>query len=278
VTAPDAYVLAGHPVSHSRSPLIHARFAAQTGQHLTYGLLDIAPGQFAAGLARFRASGGCGLNVTLPHKEAAWSAADVLTDRARIAGAVNTIWWGGADGACHGDNTDGVGMMRDLEVNEGRAVEGLRVLLVGAGGAARGALGPLIEARPAEIVIANRSPARAEGLATNFRELGMVEAVAPGSLEGRSFDLVINATGAGLSGARPWLPDRVFAPGAWAYDMLYGPASVNYLEWARHSGAERCLDGVGMLVEQAAESFWRWRGVRPETPAAIEAIRALIAE
>ncbi|MFY9316217.1 MAG: shikimate dehydrogenase [Burkholderiales bacterium] len=263
----DRYAVIGHPVSHSKSPWIHAEFARQTGQDIDYGRIEAPLDGFARSVDAFRAAGGRGANVTLPFKEQAFAyCGGEASARARAAAAVNTLRFEGA--AVYGDNTDGVGLVTDLERNLGRAITGKRVLLMGAGGAARGVLQPLLERRPAALRIANRTVRRAEELARLF--MG-VQGVGFRELAGQSFDLVINATSAGLANEAPALPPGVFAPGAFAYDMLYG-RETPFLAMARAAGAA-ASDGLGMLVEQAAESFLLWRGVRPDTAPVLAALR-----
>ena len=268
---PGLYGLVGHPVSHSRSPFIHHRFAEQTGQRIEFLLIDVPPGKFEAALGRFRERGGRGLNVTLPYKGEAFDYADRLTDRARLAAAVNTLAWR-ENGEVLGDNTDGAGLIADLGSNLAVPLKDRRILLMGAGGAARGALGPLAAARPAAIVIANRSVPRAEGLAERFDGTVPVSASAYEDLDG-AFDLVINATSASLEGAVPPLPEGILGPETFCYDMMYQAGPTAFCAWATEHGAGGVADGVGMLVEQAAESFDLWRGVRPDTGPVLEEIR-----
>jgi shikimate dehydrogenase len=263
---PDRYAVIGHPVAHSKSPWIHAQFARATGEDLTYDAIDAPPAGFVAQVEKFRAAGGRGLNVTLPFKEQAFRYCAGTTARAAAAQAVNTLVLDRA--RAFGDNTDGVGLVRDLTANLGRGLAGAQVLLLGAGGAARGVLAPLAEAGAA-IVVANRTVARAQALAA--RVPGVV-ACGFDALAGRAFELVVNATSAGLSGELPRLPPGLFRPGALAYDMLYG-RDTEFLAMARAAGAA-ASDGLGMLVEQAAESFLVWRGVRPDTRAVLAALRA----
>lgn len=273
----DQYAVIGNPIAHSKSPQIHAAFAAQTGQRMQYGALLAPLDGFRATVAEFRSNGGRGLNVTVPFKLEAHALADALSQRAEAAGAVNTLRFD-AEGI-YGDNTDGAGLIRDLVHNLGQPVGGARVLLLGAGGAARGALLPLLDEHPASLLIANRTVARAEELvarfgaravATDFGCCGFAE------LSGRRFDLVINATAASLSDQAPPLPKDIYAPQALAYDMMYGCGDTPFLAAARKEGAARLADGLGMLVEQAAESFLLWRGVRPATAPVLEALRAQI--
>jgi shikimate dehydrogenase len=262
----DQYAVIGNPVAHSKSPWIHAEFARQTRQDLDYGRIEAPLDGFARAVDAFRAAGGRGANVTLPFKAEACRYATHLTARARAAQAVNTLRFEAAD--VLGDNTDGVGLVTDLERNLERAIEGKRVLLMGAGGAARGVVQPILERRPALLRIANRTAHRAQQLAGQFPN---VRGGSFQELAGAAFDLLINATSAGLAGEAPPLPPGVFAAGALGYDMVYG-RDTPFLALARAAGAAAC-DGSGMLVEQAAESFLLWRGVRPDTAPVLAALR-----
>lgn len=268
----DRYAVIGNPIEHSKSPQIHAAFAAQTGQDLEYGRLLGTPGRFAEEVREFFAAGGKGLNVTVPFKEEAWQLAEELSPRARMAKAVNTLL-PLPDGGIRGDNTDGVGLVRDLEQNQGARLDGWQLLLLGAGGAARGVLAPLFEARPAAITIANRTASRAEQLAEKLAELGPLTGIGLDRLEGRRFDLIVNATAAGLQDRVPEIPDELLNPGGWCYDMMYADQPTAFVRWGLAHGAEKSLDGLGMLVEQAAESFFLWRGVRPDTGPVIRSLR-----
>ena len=261
----------GHPIAHSQSPRIHALFAAQTHQSLEYQAILVEPGGFAAAAQTFRASGGKGLNVTIPFKQDAWVYADLLSARAERAGAVNTLIF--ETGGIRGDNTDGVGLVRDLTVNHRYPLAEKRILLLGAGGAARGVLPSLLAERPAQLVIANRTAEKALGLALRFNDLGRVSGCGFAELAERQFDLIINATSAGLGDAVPPLPDAVLAVEGWCYDLMYGREPTAFVRWGREHGAVQSLDGVGMLVEQAAESFRLWRGVSPETKPVIAVLR-----
>lgn len=268
---PDRYALFGHPVSHSPSPWVHARFAELTGQDMTYAAQDVAPGDFDRALAGFLAGGGLGLNVTLPHKLDAYRAAQRLTERAREAGAVNTLAMEQA--GLLGDNTDGAGLVKDLERNLGCPIRGRRVLIVGAGGAARGAVQALLGRGPALIAIANRTASKARDLARVFDGTGPVRGMGLGEAHG-PWELIVNATSASLSGQAPELPgDAVGAP-SFCYDMVYAAGPTAFLQWAERRGAAGLADGTGMLVEQAAESFELWRGVRPPTQPVLEELRA----
>ncbi len=269
----DRYAVIGHPIGHSKSPLIHGLFASATGQVMTYEAIDggTDEGGFARALADFRAAGGRGMNVTLPFKLQALAAADAASDDARLAGAANALAFDG--GRIEARNFDGIGLVRDIEVNLGVPLQGRRVLLLGAGGATRGAVRPIARAGAARIVIANRTADKAETLAVELApHLGGVPLVGCGlaalGTQG-AFDVVINATSASLGGQAPTVPPAAFAPGALAYDMVYGKGLTPFLRLARQAGCARLADGVGMLVEQAAEAFAAWRGVRPDTREAL---------
>ncbi len=268
---PARYAVMGNPIQHSKSPRIHALFARQTGQNIEYSAIQVDPGGLEQALGNFQASGGKGLNITVPFKRTAWELMDELSDRARLAGAVNTILF--RDDTRYGDNTDGVGLVRDLRENHGVTLAGRTILMLGAGGAARGVLGPLLAERPTRLVIANRTPGRARDLAEEFHSLGEVSGCGFPALEGERFHLVINATSASLAGELPPLPTDLLHEGACCYDMMYGAEPTPFLRWAREHGAAETIDGLGMLVEQAAESFHLWRGVRPDTAPVIETLR-----
>ncbi len=265
----DRYAVFGNPIAHSKSPSIHAQFARQTGQDMSYEAVLAPLDGFPATVQAFRAAGGKGANVTVPFKEQAFELASRRTVRAEAAGAVNTLKFDGA--AIVGDNTDGVGLVRDLTQNLGLSLGGRRILLLGAGGAARGVILPLLEQRPASLFLANRTADKARDLAQRFRAAGPIEGDGFDALVGRQFDLVINATAASLAGELPPVPEAIFAPGAMAYDMMYGKETP-FLAFARAHGA-RLADGLGMLVEQAAEAFYLWRGVYPETAPVIARLR-----
>ncbi|MBS1189125.1 MAG: shikimate dehydrogenase [Rhodocyclaceae bacterium] len=268
----DRYAVFGNPIGHSKSPAIHARFAAQTGQDIRYEALLAPLDGFAAAVDSFRAAGGKGANVTVPFKEEAFRLAHRLTPRAERAGAVNTLAFG-ADGIL-GDNTDGAGLTRDIEANVGIPMAGKRVLVLGAGGAARGAIAPLLGCRPQSLTLANRSADKAAALAGEFSDLDRISGGGFADLAGRVFDVVINATSASLAGEALPLPPGLFAPGSLAYDMMYGRGDTPFLALARQQGAGLLADGLGMLVEQAAEAFLLWRGVRPATAPVLAALRA----
>ncbi|HEC16810.1 MAG TPA: shikimate dehydrogenase [Sedimenticola sp.] len=268
----DRYAVIGNPIAHSKSPRIHHAFAEQTGERLEYTRLLGEPGRFAEQVGDFMAAGGKGLNVTVPFKEEAWRLVDERSPRAESARAVNTIIRL-ADGRLRGDNTDGAGLVRDLCDNLGARLQDSRILLVGAGGAARGVLRPLLETHPRQIVIANRTASKAVDLAADLAKLGPVTGCGFGELSGRRFDLIINATAAGLADAVPDIPDNLLDTNGWCYDMMYGDEPTAFMRWGEGQGAARTLDGLGMLVEQAAESFYLWRGVRPDTAPVIRALR-----
>lgn len=268
----DRYCVFGNPIAHSKSPDIHAAFAAQTGQQLSYERRLAPLDGFAAAVQDFIAEGGKGANVTVPFKLEAVKVAQALTIRARAAGAVNTLHF--TDEGIIGDNTDGAGLVADIVRNAGVPITGKRVLLLGAGGAARGVVLPILEYRPAQLVIANRTVATAEALVEQFAALGgegVVSACGYAEIQG-AYDIIINATSASLSAELPPVPASVFAPGALALDMMYGAQPTVFLQFAAQHGA-RPRDGLGMLVEQAAEAFSLWRGVQPETAAVLKALR-----
>ena len=270
---PDRYAVMGNPVAHSKSPQIHALFAQQTHQPLAYTANLVALGYFEHALQTFAENGGKGLNITVPFKHAAWQWVTQRSPRAERAGAVNTILFR-PDGTSYGDNTDGVGLVRDLKHNHGVTICGQRVLLLGAGGAARGVLMPLLEEQPACLIIVNRTADKAITLAKDLTGTGTVMGCAYTDLGTQSFNIIINATSASLHGDVPALPASAIAKGGLCYDLMYGAAPTAFMQWAQQHGAQRTLDGLGMLVEQAAESFFLWRGVRPETAPVISAIRA----
>lgn len=270
----DRYAVFGNPIKHSRSPQIHQAFASQTGQQLEYRAQNVELGQFAETARRFFEQGGRGLNVTVPFKLDAYQFADELSDRARRAGAVNTLALQG-DGSIYGDNTDGVGLVRDLTENLAWTIADQRVLILGAGGAVRGVLEPLLRRRPAMLVIANRTVAKAQELVREFADLGDVRACSFEGLNGGQYDLVLNATSASLKGdATLPLPEHLLADHACCYDLMYGSEPTAFMRWAAAHTAWAVSDGLGMLVEQAAESFCIWRGVRPQTRPVIEQLRA----
>jgi shikimate dehydrogenase len=266
----DRYGVVGHPIAHSWSPFIHALFARQTGQALEYKMFDVRPERFWQFVQEFSAHGGRGLNVTLPHKRAASELTHELTDRARSAHAVNTLTF--ANDRLLGDNTDGIGLVRDLRDNLGLTIARRRILIAGAGGAARGVLVPLLELEPVEIVVASRNAVRAQELVRDFATPGPVRGCGLDELSLGSFDLVINATSAGLAGEVPPIPVEAISAATTCYDMAYAKTPTAFIRWARERGCDRAVAGWGMLVEQAAESFNIWRGVRPQTAPVLEAL------
>ena len=270
MTAPDRYAVIGNPIAHSKSPDIHALFAAQTGQVIEYRHLFSELDAFEKTVRHFAAEGGKGLNVTVPFKTEAWELATELTPRAKAAGAVNTLKF--ENSAIIGDNTDGKGLMVDIIHNAGYPITGKRVLLLGAGGAARGVIMPLLDQNPSRLVIANRTLERAQELADYFSDAGKIEVYGFAALEDE-FDIVINATSAGLDDAMPPVPARVFTGKTLALDMVYGDRLTAFLDFAKEHGAE-VRDGFGMLVEQAAESFYLWRGMHPDTGPVFSTLRA----
>lgn len=258
----DRYAVFGNPIAHSKSPAIHAAFARQCGHDLSYEAI-LAPFEgFKAAVAAFRATGGRGANVTVPFKLEALELADKPTERAQLAGAANTLRFD--DDGIFADNTDGIGLVRDIRDRLGFALRGRRILILGAGGAARGVVLPLLEERPAQLGIANRSVDKAQALKQQFAPLGDLTAGSFADFADGGFDLVINATSASLGAESLQLPPGLFAPGALAYDMVYGKGETPFMADARRLGATRTADGLGMLVAQAAESFFIWRGVRPD--------------
>lgn len=268
----DQYAVIGHPVGHSKSPLIHKLFAQQFGMDMEYGTIDAEPGSFVIAVRGFQKSGGKGLNVTVPFKQEAFEMASALGPRAERAGAVNTLIF--QDGLeIFGDNTDGIGLMRDLLVNQQRTLSGKNVLVVGAGGAVRGILGSMLNELPAKVVIANRTLKKAEELVILFSDLASVTASSLDAVGGMLFDIVINGTAASLEGQIPSLPEGIFGDQAMAYDLMYSDKETPFMKWSLAQGAETVVDGLGMLVEQAAESFYLWRGEKPDTKPVIEALR-----
>ena len=267
----DSYCVFGNPVAHSKSPAIHAAFAAASGQDMTYEARLAAVDGFAQAMTEFVAAGGKGANVTVPFKEDAYRLATRLSARAERAGAVNTLAVDGAE--IFGDNTDGAGLVRDIAHNFGFSPAGRRVLLLGAGGAARGVIAPLLATGVASLFIANRTAGKAEALAASFADMAALSAGNFAKTAGLKFDLVINATSASLAGDSLPLPAGIFASGSLAYDMMYGRGETLFLAQAREQGAARQVDGLGMLVEQAAEAFFVWRGVRPATRHVLAGLR-----
>ncbi len=264
------YAVIGNPISHTKSPLIHGMFAKTTAQDLVYGAIEGPLDGFAAAVRGFRESGGRGMNVTAPFKLQAFDLADERTARAQRAGAVNALKFEG--GRIHADNFDGIGLVNDIQRNLGAPMRGKRVLLLGAGGAVRGALLPFLEQQPAELVLANRTPDKAERLAAELRSHGSVRGGGYADIGPEPFDIVVNATSASLKGELPPLSPTAFAVDALAYELVYGKGLTPFLRLAQNAGVKRLADGVGMLVEQAAEAFFWWRGVRPETRTVIASL------
>ncbi|MDX1588328.1 MAG: shikimate dehydrogenase [Oleiphilaceae bacterium] len=271
MTETDRYAVVGNPISHSLSPRIHQAFARQTGESLSYERLEAPLEGFGDFVADFFARGGRGLNVTVPFKQQAWQLARIHSPRGATAEAVNTLHQDD-QGRLVGDNTDGAGLVQDLRVNHGVTLTGARLLLLGAGGAVRGVLTPLLEQQPASLTIANRTLAKADALCEQFAGEVPLHSSGFEALEG-PFDLIINATSASLQGELPPLPAGLLHGQSGAYDMMYGKALTPFCRWAGEQGAAQVMDGLGMLVEQAAESFRVWRGVRPDTAAVIASLR-----
>jgi shikimate dehydrogenase len=268
---PDSYGLFGYPVQHSWSPFIHGMFAKQTGQDMEYRLFESPPERFRSEVLEFFRAGGSGVNVTVPHKRAAADLVNELSPRAQVASAINTIVR--QDEGLFGDNTDGAGLLADLTRNLRLKFSSPRILLLGAGGAARGVLGPLLELNPRLLVVANRTAERAIEIAEEFAYLGPVSGCAFAKLENKRFDLIVNATSASLRGDVPAIPPGVVDSLTTCYDMAYGSGDTAFVAWATGRGAGRAEQGWGMLVEQAAEAFFLWRGVRPDTAPVLAALR-----
>lgn len=267
----DEYAVMGNPISHSKSPRIHSLFAEQTAQPVHYTAVHVDLGGFEQAIGNFDASGGKGLNITVPFKQEAWQLVDELSDRAERAGAVNTIRF--ENHKRYGDNTDGVGLVTDLVTNHAVSLKDKRILLMGAGGAARGVLLPLFAQQPALLFIVNRTAEKAIDLAEQFNDLGNIAGGGYDDITEQQFDVVINATAASLKGELPPLPENLLADNSCCYDMMYGAQPTTFMQWASEHGAAKVLDGLGMLVEQAAESFFIWRGVRPDTQPVIHLLR-----
>ena len=268
----DRYAVFGNPIAHSKSPQIHTLFAEQTEQQLVYTAELAEVENFDQRIADFVKDNGKGMNITVPFKQQAWELSTKRSARAERAGAVNTIIVK-EDGSYFGENTDGIGLIRDLTKNHQVGLKGKRILILGAGGAVRGVIEPIMKQAPAELYIANRTFPKALELAVDFSDLGKIKGCGFDALEGESFDVVINGTSASLHGDLPPLPDGLFNDNACAYDMMYAAKPTVFMDWASQHGAENVFDGLGMLVEQAAESFNLWRGVQPETQAVITTIK-----
>ncbi len=261
----------GNPIGHSKSPAIHAQFAKQTKQKINYTAIHVDRGGFEQAVGNFVATDGKGLNITLPFKREAWALADERSQRAERAGAVNTLIF--KDKKIMGDNTDGTGLVRDLLENKKLELQGRRILLMGAGGAARGVLLPLLNQQPVQLTIVNRTTEKAKDLAEAFTDMGKTAGCGYAALAGESFDLVINATAASLQGELPPLPEGIIAADGACYDMMYASEPTTFMQWCVQQGANKVFDGLGMLVEQAAESFYLWRGLSPQTKDVISQLR-----
>ena len=268
----DKFAVFGNPIKQSKSPIIHTLFAQQYAQHIEYRAVRVELDDFVQATNRFFEGGGAGLNITVPFKHEAFALAHRNSERSLRAGAANVLTLAD-DGLIDGDNTDGIGLIRDLIANLGWTVQGLRVLLVGAGGAARGVLEPLLRERPRELLVVNRTAARAAELAVEFAGIGPLEGGAFDLIGTRQFDLIINATSAGLSGEVPELPSSMLTERSCCYDMVYGAEPTPFLRWSADHAAGAVSDGLGMLVEQAAEAFYIWRQLRPETRSVIDQLR-----
>jgi len=260
----DHYTVFGHPINHSKSPRIHTLFAEQTQQKLSYEAQDVPAESFENAINNFVKNGGKGLNCTVPLKELAWQRADSLSERAKFSKAVNTLIVQ-KDGSLLGDNTDGLGLVADLTINHQISLLNSRILILGAGGASRGIIGPLMEKSPAKIVIANRTLEKAITLSDEFSELGDILGCSYDDIKEQQFDLILNATSASLTGDLPPLAETLLADNGVCYDLAYGNEPTTFVKWGLSHNAAKSLDGLGMLVEQAAEAFYLWRGVRPET-------------
>jgi len=272
----DRYAVIGNPIAHSKSPSIHAEFAKQTNTKLIYTAELVKIGEVKSFIDKFSNENGKGLNVTVPFKQDAFQLATQLSERAQRAGAVNTLKITGD--TIFGDTTDGVGLLNDLVKNHKQQLKNKNILVVGAGGAVRGVLEPLLLESPASLVISNRTIEKAQQLAKDFTRFGNISACGFADLKGKQFDIIINGTSASLSGNLPPLPENLFSENACAYDMMYAAKPTPFMQWATKQGVKNCFDGLGMLVEQAAESFYIWRKKRPETQGVIEKLRKEITQ
>ncbi|NOT12085.1 MAG: shikimate dehydrogenase [Methylococcaceae bacterium] len=274
MTSPtDCYAVFGKPINHSKSPRIHQLFAGQTGQSIAYGAQEVSAEQFKNSAKAFFANGGKGLNCTVPLKELAWSFADRRTERAKLSKAVNTLALQ-TDGAVLGDNTDGCGLIRDLITNHAISLTGTRILILGAGGASRGIIAPILEQSPGALCIVNRTAEKAVNLASEFGSMGPITGCGFESLKSLQFDLIINATSASLSDQLPPLTEDLLALNGICYDLAYANKPTTFVQWGMDNRALKSLDGLGMLVEQAAEAFFIWRGIRPKTQAVIDLLNS----
>jgi len=268
----DQYTVMGNPISHSKSPFIHTLFAKQTRQNIQYNATQVDPGGFEQAIGNFQASGGKGLNITVPFKQEAWKLVNTRSQRAELAGAVNTILFK-SDKTLFGDNTDGIGLVKDLTNNHQCTIKGKRILVLGAGGAVRGILMPLLEQRPALITIVNRTIEKTHTLVQLYKQHGNILGNNYNDISGQQFDLIINGTSASLKDELPPLPENIMKNNTWCYDMMYGKDLTIFLRWGEQHQAAKLIDGLGMLVEQAAESFYLWRGLRPDTQEVIKEVR-----
>ncbi|VAW63833.1 Shikimate 5-dehydrogenase I alpha [hydrothermal vent metagenome] len=270
----ERYAVIGNPIAHSKSPAIHSAFAKQTGEQLNYTAERVEPGRVKEFIDSFSQQNGKGLNITVPFKQDAYELATHLSERAKRAGAVNTLSIN--ENSLSGDTTDGVGLLNDLKKNHGQTIQNKQVLVIGAGGAVRGTLEPLLLEKPENLVVVNRTLSKAQQLTEIFSDLGDISACSFNELQGKQFDLIINGTSASLSGDLPPLPEQLFAENACAYDMMYASAATVFMHWAKEQQAKYIYDGLGMLVEQAAESFYIWRNKYPETQSVIKQLRTEI--
>lgn len=269
MTSTDRYAVFGQPIQHSQSPLIHTLFAKQTGQNIHYDKQEVSAAEFENAVDHFFSSGGKGLNCTVPIKERAWQKASKKSERAQLSKAINTLMLL-KDGTLFGDNTDGSGLVRDLIENNEITITGKRLLLLGAGGASRGILGPLLDQSPTSILVVNRTISRATTLVADFQHKGHIKSGGFDCLHGKQFDLILNATAASLTGELPPLPDNILNPDGNCYDLAYSTKKTPFVRWGESQNAHLSLDGIGMLVEQAADAFEIWRGVRPKTKPVID--------
>jgi len=268
-SSPDQYAVFGSPIKHSKSPIIHEQFAKQTGQNLIYTAQEVSADDFSAIVDEFFAKGGKGLNCTVPLKELAWQYADSRSERAERSKAVNTLVFQD-DGSILGENTDGIGLVTDLVSNQGISLKGSNILILGAGGASRGIIGPILSQLPDKVVIANRTVLKAINLAEEFVGIGPISGCDFDALAGQKFELILNATSASLSNQLPPLPKGLLEENGVCYDLAYGNEPTAFVLWGQANHAKKSLDGLGMLVEQAAEAFYLWRGVRPNTQTVID--------
>ena len=266
------YAVFGNPIAHSQSPLVHSLFAKQVGIDLEYRAIQVDIGGFEQAVSGFQANGGNGLNVTVPFKLNAWKIADELTDRAQLAGAVNTLFF--QDNRIKGDNTDGAGLVKDIELNLNVALTDSKILVIGAGGAVRGVLAPMLEKQPESITISNRTKGKADALVEMFADYGTVSSTTLEQANLDRYDIVINATSTGIHGEVPSVSPQVFRGVSLVYDMMYGKNPTKFMQWAGQNSGAQISDGLGMLIEQAAESFKIWHGVMPQTSAVIGAVRS----